>query len=556
MSVGLIIDGYVDEPACFGVPPYISPYVRYCAGVMYSKGLDVKYFTIDQIRRLPIDHQVRSAQVIVVITGLTVPGRYRGGSPMTLKELAELSQMPRRGFMIVGGAIRSGYALKGGTRALDPSGVLAADCIATGDPEAVLASWLDGGLVDGTLQRDYGQLDLWAEMGAQVVRMHPNYPLVMAELELSRGCDRTDGRCSFCVEGVAGLREERPVESIAREVRALSRMGVKAFRLGRCANVLGYGGQVTPRGVRPSPSRIGELYQAIRDSAPDLKVLHMDNGNPKTIATFPEESSQVLEVISKMNTPGDTVSMGLESLHPEVVRKNNLKVTLEQALVAVRVVNQVGGGRPGGNGLPSLLPGLNFIVGLPGETSKTLEENRRFLTQILEEGLMVRRINIRRPMEFPGTPMGDMGGSKIDQRTYRRFKEWVRQEVDPIMFSRVAPPGTVIEDVICEERSGNLIFGRPLGSYPPLIGIWSRDLNEGEVVNVMVTGAGPRSISAVQWPMDPNRCSLSDLQGIPGIGRARAERIISRRPIDSMDQLISALDDPSLAVKVARYFAL
>ena len=37
-SDAVILDGYVDEPACLGVPPYIAPQVRALAGVLLSRG--------------------------------------------------------------------------------------------------------------------------------------------------------------------------------------------------------------------------------------------------------------------------------------------------------------------------------------------------------------------------------------------------------------------------------------------------------------------------------------------------------------------------------------
>ena len=52
----LIIDGYVDEPACLGVPPYLSPYPRYIAGALRERGLpekDIHYLTIDTLRENP-----------------------------------------------------------------------------------------------------------------------------------------------------------------------------------------------------------------------------------------------------------------------------------------------------------------------------------------------------------------------------------------------------------------------------------------------------------------------------------------------------------------------
>ena len=48
-----ILDGYVDEPACLGVPPYISPYIRTVAGVLAAHRYAVHYLTIDQLRNDP-----------------------------------------------------------------------------------------------------------------------------------------------------------------------------------------------------------------------------------------------------------------------------------------------------------------------------------------------------------------------------------------------------------------------------------------------------------------------------------------------------------------------
>jgi len=46
----LILDGYTDEPAGLGVPPYIGMYPRYAAGVLYKFKHDVDYITIDKLR--------------------------------------------------------------------------------------------------------------------------------------------------------------------------------------------------------------------------------------------------------------------------------------------------------------------------------------------------------------------------------------------------------------------------------------------------------------------------------------------------------------------------
>jgi radical SAM superfamily enzyme with C-terminal helix-hairpin-helix motif len=49
----VIIDGYVDEPACLGVPPYISPYIRAIAGVLKEHGFSLR--KADQ-RGIPLPH--------------------------------------------------------------------------------------------------------------------------------------------------------------------------------------------------------------------------------------------------------------------------------------------------------------------------------------------------------------------------------------------------------------------------------------------------------------------------------------------------------------------
>ena len=48
----LLVDGYIDDPAALGVPPYISPIIRAIAGAALDAGADrVEYVTIDMIRR-------------------------------------------------------------------------------------------------------------------------------------------------------------------------------------------------------------------------------------------------------------------------------------------------------------------------------------------------------------------------------------------------------------------------------------------------------------------------------------------------------------------------
>ena len=50
MTIVTIIDCFIDEPACLGVPPFISPQVRAIVGATRDAGSEANYITIDQIR--------------------------------------------------------------------------------------------------------------------------------------------------------------------------------------------------------------------------------------------------------------------------------------------------------------------------------------------------------------------------------------------------------------------------------------------------------------------------------------------------------------------------
>ena len=74
--------------------------------------------------------------------------------------------------------------------------------------------------------------------------------------------------------------------------------------------------------------------------------------------------------------------------------------------------------------MPKLLPGLNFIAGLNGETKETYRLNMQLLNQIKNLGLMLRRINIRQVegsgfQEVPRRNSGDLR-AKSDPRLILR----------------------------------------------------------------------------------------------------------------------------------------
>lgn len=92
----LIVDGYIDEPAAFGVPPYVSPYIRYLAGALVVHDVEVDYVTIDRMRKESLWEIANEYDFLFVFGGITVPGRYKGGTPLTLSELQRILSITRR----------------------------------------------------------------------------------------------------------------------------------------------------------------------------------------------------------------------------------------------------------------------------------------------------------------------------------------------------------------------------------------------------------------------------------------------------------------------------
>ncbi|MCK4456005.1 MAG: radical SAM protein, partial [Thermoplasmata archaeon] len=95
-----ILDGYVDEPSCLGVPPYISPYPRYVAGAILSSDHEYEYVTIEQVRK----GETFSGDLLVLISGPVVPGRYLRGMPVSSKEIIAICE-GFEGTRILGGPL-------------------------------------------------------------------------------------------------------------------------------------------------------------------------------------------------------------------------------------------------------------------------------------------------------------------------------------------------------------------------------------------------------------------------------------------------------------------
>jgi radical SAM superfamily enzyme with C-terminal helix-hairpin-helix motif len=565
----VILDGYVDEPTCLGVPPYISPYPRYLAGAVWGFDSHAKlsYYTIDHLRNdNGILEVLQKSDLVVVIAGMSVPGRYLSGFPVSPYELVSfLGNLSKPVTVLCGPAARFGFGMSGGKGVTDTDVVRTVfDVIADGDGEIVVSDLLQNKLKVDTVdpsrcRSSPAAIKDFAVKGAAVVSQHPFFPdYLITEIETYRGCARSlVGGCSFCSEPRKGLPSFRTVKDICAEVAALYKVGVRHFRIGNQPCIFSYmakgAGEV--EFPQPNPEILEQLFKGIRAAAPQAKTIHIDNANPGVIARYPEESRRIAKSIINYHTAGDVAAFGVESVDPVVIQKNNLKVSAEEALEAVKLLNEVGSKR-GNNGLPELLPGLNFVFGLEGETKNTFALDFEFLKKIHDDGLLLRRINLRQVIPIPGTKMFEVGERNIRKHKaeFQRFKRKVRETIEQDMLQRLVPQGTCLHDVFSEVYEGKLTFGRQLGSYPLLVGI-PGVFPLHVFYDVKVVEYGFRSITAVPFPLHINTAPRETLEALPGLGRKRVIRILAKRPFHTKQDLIDALDDPLIVENIEEYIS-
>jgi len=507
----VILDGYTDEPAGLGVPPFIDVYPRYIAGAIWSSDPEAKilYYTIDEVRKNFSDFLKisSSSRMVIVIAGVVVPGKYLGGIPITPEEVERIGRMLNDTFtVLVGPAARFGMGEIGGKPAIPPQTFKKVyGAVVNGDPEIYVSEYMKYGeekAEEWIKREDYSDTDKFAITGAKIVRQHPNYGYnLTAEIETYRGCSRwIVGGCSFCIEPLYGKPVSRNPLKVVEEVATLYAQGVRSFRIGRQPDIISYGSKDLGRKEvpEPNPEFLESFFMLVRSSAPQANI-HVDNANPAVISSYPEKAKRSIEGIIKYHSPGDVLAFGLESADEKVVKLNNLNASFEDVIKAVEIVNEVGKA-VGNNGLPHILPGINFVLGLPGESSRTYEKNLEFLDELLKRELLVRRINIRKVLVLPNTKLQLIWKeSLLERNKYRakRFTWVVRHKYDPAFLKRVVPPGTILKRAYVEMATNDGIsYARQLGSYPLTIEL-KGFFTPPCILDVRVVGYKGRSVKGI-----------------------------------------------------------
>ncbi|MBL7050779.1 radical SAM protein [Candidatus Woesearchaeota archaeon] len=484
-----IIDCYTDEPSGLGVPPYLGTFPRYIYGALTDVGNNPIYLTIDDIRlwkkynSIPSDKSkeiktnkkiynltknyenveeiLKKTTHLIIIAGINVPGKYLSAVPGRLSEVTDYIKDLRCYKILTGPAALLGSIQEGGKK-----------------PEKYNTKSFD--LIDFNYLNTNYYDEIKAQQGAQLIQQIP-WP-VIAEIETGKGCDI--GKCSFCTEPLKSKVQFRLPRDIIEELKALKKQGVEHFRFGKQTCFFSY--------QNGNLEEIEKILKAAHELGP--KTLHIDNVNPNKIVG--KDGEKIVKLIVKYCTPGNTTALGIESFDKEVIKKNSLNTTPQIAYKAIKLINKLGVKR-GKNGMPKLLPGINILFGLIGENKNTHQENMKWLNKILDENLLLRRINIRQVTPFEGTKLDDLAGTKFIKKNKKHYWSWrkqIRREIDYPMLKKLVPEGTILKDVRMEIYDGKTTFGRQFGTYPLVIGIKGKRLKLNEFYEVKVVDYMLRSI--------------------------------------------------------------
>ncbi|MBU0459493.1 MAG: radical SAM protein [Nanoarchaeota archaeon] len=476
-----ILDCYTDEASGLGVPPYLGTYPRYIYGKLISEGHSVKYLTIDDLRlwkkykglkREPsvkqktnilvynltkndAEETLKKTNRLVVILGVHVPGKYLTALPGTLKEVIPLLKEIRCEKILTGPAIH-GTQLEGGKFHEKEDLKLFSE------------------VKDYCL--DFAELNGFLKESTEIITQIPDRRVI--EIETGRGCKV--GKCSFCTEPLKNRFVNRKMEDVIEEVKLYYDLGARFFRLGKQADFY-------------ASDRPIEMLKQIRKKCSQIEMLHIDNVNPNSVIS--KEGEEITKAIVKYCTSGNIAAFGVESFDPEVVKANLLNTAPLVAMKAIKLINKYGAER-GENGLPKFLPGINIIFGLLNETKQTHKYNMEALLSIIEDGLLLRRINLRQVAVLPDTFIQKHGGNKFLRKNKKYYWKWrndIRQKIDNPLLKSLVPLGTVLKDVYTEMYDGKTTFCRQMGTYPLVIGVKGR-LPLNEKINVKVVGHMLRSI--------------------------------------------------------------
>ncbi|WP_457614955.1 B12-binding domain-containing radical SAM protein [Methanopyrus sp.] len=360
---------------------------------------------------------------------------------------------------------RSGtFRFIGGPGAADPNALLktGADAAVVGEAEETLPELLEKrGPVRGAYFRRGDEVDFPGPrpVSKRFVRVNPEHIRAYAHrwaarvyVEIVRGCSNSyrttlklpDGRkcsgcgscregegrerwecpegippgCGFCsVPSIFGPSRSRPLSEIVREVRGLVREGVRRVVLS-ASDVLDYGRGNLLTDPRAPPPNVEALRRLLRRTSKYVDVLFVENVKACLL------NREVAELLGE-HCHGTSVSVGVETGDPRLLRAIGKPCTLKEALRAIRLLRRAG-----------LRPHAYFVYGLPGQTMRSAKLTAEAMKRAVEMG--AEKITVYRFRPIPASAFGDFPpgpsprndeASRLIADTARRLNEALKRRM-------------------------------------------------------------------------------------------------------------------------------
>ena len=140
------------------------------------------------------------------------------------------------------------------------------------------------------------------------------------------------------------------------------------------------------------------------------------------------------EILTKMKAAGcSAVSFGVESANPEILKTIKKGITLEQVIDAVRTCTRAG-----------VIPHASFILGLPGETPKTIKKTMAFGKQLKDLGVSFG-FHLLAP--FPGTEVREKSGKF---GIHILTNDWTRYHANRAIVETPAVNREILDNIVIE----------------------------------------------------------------------------------------------------------
>ncbi|WP_148689041.1 radical SAM protein [Methanopyrus sp. SNP6] len=352
----------------------------------------------------------------------------------------------------------------GGPGAADPNALLktGADAAVIGEAEETLPELLEErGPVRGVYFRRGTEVDFpgprpisrrFTRVNPEYIRAYSNRWAARVYVEIVRGCSNScrttlelpDGRkcsgCGNCREGEGGERWEcpegippgcgfcsvpsifgparsRPLNEVVREVRGLVREGVRRVVLS-ASDVLDYGRDDLLTDPRTPPPNVEALRRLLRRTSKHVDVLFVENVKACLL------NREVAELLGEY-CRDTSVSVGVETGDPRLLRAIGKPYTLKEALRAIRTLRRVG-----------LRPHAYFVYGLPGQTMRSAKLTAKAMKRAVEMG--AEKITVYRFRPIPASAFGDFPpgpsprndeASRLIADTARRLNEALKRRM-------------------------------------------------------------------------------------------------------------------------------